>query len=107
MIEPEWAFNILYSSGTTGVPKGIVLTHAVRWGVLRQQVGRGLATTSVALAATPLYSNITLMVTLPTLARGGCVVLMEKFDAGRFLQLAQQKRVDVRGPGTNPVQAHS
>lgn len=93
VIEPEWAFNILYSSGTTGVPKGIVLTHAVRWGVLRQQVGRGLATTSVALAATPLYSNITLMVALPTLARGGCVVLMEKFDAGRFLQLAQQKRV--------------
>jgi long-chain acyl-CoA synthetase len=92
-IRPEWAFNILYSSGTTGVPKGIVQTHALRWGVLRQQAGRGLGPDTVALAATPLYSNITLMVALPTLARGGSVVLMEKFDAGHFLELAQGMRV--------------
>ncbi|MBR0987999.1 class I adenylate-forming enzyme family protein [Bradyrhizobium liaoningense] len=92
-VRPEWAFNILYSSGTTGVPKGIIQTHALRWGVLRQQAGRGLGTSTVALAATPLYSNITLMSALPTLARGGSVVLMDKFDAGAFLELAQLRRV--------------
>ena len=92
-VRPEWAFNILYSSGTTGVPKGIIQTHALRWGVLRQQAGRGLGSSTVALAATPLYSNITLMSALPTLARGGSVVLMDKFDAGAFLALAQQRRV--------------
>jgi long-chain acyl-CoA synthetase len=91
-VRPEWAFNIIYSSGTTGVPKGIVQSHALRWGGLRQTRDRGFGPDMVTLASTPLYSNTTLISTLPTLARGGCVVLMEKFDATAFLVLAQCER---------------
>ena len=42
--------------------------------------------------STPLYSNTTLVCFNPTLAGGGTVVLMRKFDAHGFLELAQKHR---------------
>ena len=48
---------------------------------------------AVTLLSTPLYSNTTLVSFLPTLGWGGTVVLMKKFDAGRYLDLAQQHRM--------------
>jgi acyl-CoA synthetase (AMP-forming)/AMP-acid ligase II len=47
----------------------------------------------VTLLATPLYSNTTLVVFLPTLAFGGSVLMMQKFDPGEYLRLAQACRV--------------
>jgi long-chain acyl-CoA synthetase len=86
-IDRDQPFNIIYSSGTTGAPKGIVQPHMMRW----QHVRRGLyKPDSITLASTPLYSNTTLVSVFPTLAHGGTLVLMSKFDAGKFLELAQQ-----------------
>ena len=92
-IEPEWAFNIIYSSGTTGEPKGIVQSHAMRWAHVRRSAGYGYADQAVTLISTPLYSNTTLVAFLPTLALGSTVVLMNKFEAGQYLRLAEQHRV--------------
>ena len=47
----------------------------------------------VTLLSTPLYSNTTMVCYLPTLGFGGAVVLMEKFDAGGYLGLAERHRV--------------
>lgn len=82
-------FNIIYSSGTTARPKGIVHSHAMRY---RQAERRtfGLGAESTMLLATPLYSNTTLMPLLATLFHGGHVVLMGKFDTTRYLDLAEQ-----------------
>ena len=91
-LRPEWAFNIIYSSGTTGTPKGIVQSHAMRWAHIRRAAFSGYTADTVTLLATPLYSNTTLVSFIPTLAYGGCAVLMPRFDALKYLQLAQQHR---------------
>lgn len=88
-IQPEWPFNIIYSSGTTGEPKGIVQSHAMRWAHVRRSAAYGYGDDATTLISTPLYSNTTLVAFLPTLALGSTVVLMSKFDAGEYLRLAQ------------------
>ncbi|SIT46306.1 4-coumarate--CoA ligase [Paraburkholderia ribeironis] len=92
-IEPAWPFNIIYSSGTTGTPKGIVQSHGMRWAYAVRSMQRGYGPDATTLIATPLYSNTTLVSFMPTLTFGGTVVLMAKFDTTRYLQLAQRYRV--------------
>ena len=91
-IDPAWPFNIIYSSGTTGTPKGIVQPHAMRWAHIQRTAASGYGPAAVTMIATPLYSNTTLVCLIPTLAYGGCAVLMPKFDARRYLALAEQHR---------------
>ncbi|MGH6964944.1 MAG: class I adenylate-forming enzyme family protein [Phenylobacterium sp.] len=88
-VEPDQGFNIIYSSGTTGAPKGIVQPHRMRWG----QIRRGIyGSEAVTMISTPLYSNTTLVSFLPTISNGGTAVLMPKFDAEQFLKLAEKNR---------------
>jgi len=92
-VDAQWPFNIIYSSGTTGEPKGIVQPHGMRWAHVRRGAAYGYGPDTVTLLSTPLYSNTTLVVFFPTLAYGGTAVLMSKFDAAAYLQLAQSERV--------------
>lgn len=92
-INPKWAFNIIYSSGTTGAPKGIVQSHGMRSGhVGRAGAGFGYSADAVTMIATPLYSNTTLVSFVPAIALGGTIVLMGKFDAATYLGLAEKHR---------------
>ncbi len=90
-IAPSDPFNIIYSSGTTGVPKGIVQAHAMRWSHISRNEALGFAD-AVTMVATPLYSNTTLVSFLPTLGWGGTCVLLGKFDAAGFLRAAARHR---------------
>ncbi len=92
-IAPDDIFNIIYSSGTTGTPKGIVQTHALRFGHVRLGMSEGYDRETVGLFSTPLYSNTTLVSFFPTIALGGTAILMAKFDCEQFLILAEQHRV--------------
>jgi long-chain acyl-CoA synthetase len=80
-IAPEAACNIIYSSGTTGLPKGIVHTHRQRvaWAydlALALRYHGGCRT----LVITGLHSNITWAGMLPTLLLGGRLVVRRGFD---------------------------
>ena len=90
---PSERFNIIYSSGTTGTPKGIIQSHAMRETHVRLGEACGYRPGCVTLLSTPLYSNTTLISLLPTLALGGTAILMRKFSVDGFLALAQQYRV--------------
>ncbi len=92
-IQPDWPFNIIYSSGTTGTPKGIVQPHGMRWVHVKRGVRNEFGPQAVTLLSTPLYSNTTLVGFFPTLGLGGTVVLMSKFGVPEFLALAEQRRV--------------
>ena len=90
-IAPGDGFNIIYSSGTTGTPKGIVQSHAMRWAHIHRNAAASFGD-AVTMIATPLYSNTTLVSFLPTLGWGGTAVLMSKFDARGYLTLAARHR---------------
>lgn len=92
-VRPDDPFNIIYSSGTTGTPKGILHPHRFRSRQIRRFGTLGIGSDTIALASTPLYSNTTLVMVLPTLAHGGTVVSMARFETLRFLELSAQHRV--------------
>ena len=89
-ITEEMPFNIIYSSGTTGTPKGIVQSFGMRFGHVARAVAMGYGPGAVTLLSTPLYSNTTLVSFFPTMGLGGTAVLMKKFDAAQYLALAQK-----------------
>lgn len=90
--EPTDAFNIIYSSGTTGTPKGIVHSHQMRWHQMAGGFKSIYSRDTRSLVSTPLYSNTTLAVFLPTMCHGGFARMMEKFDVAGYLGHAQADR---------------
>jgi len=92
-VGPKDPYNIIYSSGTTGTPKGIVHSRQMRWyhAAVGEATGYGKPG-QVTLLSTPLYSNTTLALFTPTIAYGGTLVLMGKFDCQHWLELAEQHR---------------
>ncbi len=91
-LDPDQTFNIIYSSGTTGTPKGIVQPHKMRWGHIRRAEALGYGPDAITIVSTPLYSNTTLVSLIPALVRGGTIILMRKFDARGFLELVQKHK---------------
>lgn len=84
---------ILYSSGTTGVPKGILHSHYSRFMfATRLVIGNAFDENAITLLTTPLYTNSTWAPMLPTLTYGGTIIVMKKFSPERFFEISEKEK---------------
>ncbi|MBB3992769.1 acyl-CoA synthetase (AMP-forming)/AMP-acid ligase II [Sulfitobacter undariae] len=92
-LEMSDAFNLIYSSGTTGTPKGILHNHQMRAAQMDRVTPNGYDNNARTLLSTPLYSNTTIVAFLPTLFGGSTVYLMPKFDARGYLEIVAAEKI--------------
>ncbi len=96
---PREGRDMLYSSGTTGLPKGVKLQLSDQPFGVEADGARGmfdhfgLAADSIYLNPAPLYHAAPLRWSMSAVRRGGTVVLMARFDAQRCLELMSRHRV--------------
>ena len=90
---PEDLASLMYTSGTTGLPKGVMLPHR-SWTAVADETRRLLeyGDAEITLHAAPLTHGAGFML-LPTLANAGTNIVMSRFEPARVLQLMRTERV--------------
>ncbi len=87
---------ILYTSGTTGYPKGAIQTHGnILFNSVNANLALDIVSTDVTLCGLPLFHTGGLHVmTTPTLHAGGTVVIERAFEPGEALGIIHEKQVN-------------
>ncbi len=96
-VKEETPLMLLYTSGTTGRPKGAILTHGtITWNSINTGIGWDLRQDDSTLTHTPFFhTGGWSVLTLPLLHRGGTVVLSRKFDAAETVRAVARHRLTV------------
>lgn len=91
-IRPDDVVLTLYTSGTTGFPKGVMHSHRVIGNMDDAAERLRLDEADVAVMYLPLFHIFALAATVTFMARGAAMVLMEVFEAGASLDLMEKER---------------
>ncbi|RLM62120.1 putative 4-coumarate--CoA ligase 1 [Panicum miliaceum] len=99
--DPDDVVALPYSSGTTGLPKGVMLTHRSLSTSVAQQVDGdnpniGFTADDVILCSLPMfhiYSLNTIM--MCGLRVGAAIVVMRRFDLARMMELVERHRITI------------
>ena len=93
-IHPEDIFCLLYTSGTTGQPKGVMIPHRqIAWNAYNTVLSWQLRASDRVQIFTPMYhaGGLTVFMT-PLFAIGGSVVLHDGFETAEILRAFQKYR---------------
>ncbi|MBL9103790.1 MAG: AMP-binding protein [Myxococcales bacterium] len=93
-VRPDDLFNIMYTSGTTGMPKGIALTHRIRahYATVLASAWR-MTAASVALHTGAMVFNGAFVTLMPALFAGAAYIVHPQFDVAAFLRTVEGERV--------------
>jgi fatty-acyl-CoA synthase len=95
--DPEDLYCLLYTSGTTGVPKGVMLPHRmIAWNGYNTAICWQLGEDDVSPVFTPLYHAGGLSAFLiPIFTAGGTIILHRDFDAGEVWRAIEHHKCTV------------
>lgn len=96
-IQEDHPLFILFTSGTTGYPKGAIYTHRMLlWNSINTALSLEVNTQSRTInCMPPFHTGGWNVLTTPFLHHGGYSCLLRKFDAGQVLQLLEEERVTI------------
>lgn len=102
-------FMIQYTSGTSGRPKGVMLTHGnITWNAFNLLIDADVRSDEIALVTAPLFHTAALnQVLMPTFLKGGTSLIFARFDPPAALATIEAERVTMLFGVTSMYQALS
>ena len=96
VVSQDLPLAILYTSGTMGKPKGVVLTHEnLVFTALKTAAVLEQSEADRVLVSVPLFTIFGIHIAVTTLATGGALVLQSRFDPAGVLDLIEQEGITV------------
>ena len=94
VIHPDDPFNIMYSSGTTGLPKGIVHTHRIRAAYATTfAAAYRMAPETINLHAGAIVFNGAFVDMMPTVFVGATYILLSQFEPISYIETIEREKV--------------